>query len=285
MSREYVCSASGKLKQVLLCPPDHLSLCPINEIAKDWLDKGETIDSQKCLHEHQKIISLYKNNDIKVSLIEAGADLSSQVFSRDFAFMLKEGAVIGRFKEPVRQTETDLYKQKLEKMGIPILATCTKGVIEGGDFWMLDDHTLAIGCLQRSNLEGINNIREQLQPLGYKVIAVEAQEKYLHLDMIFNIVADKVAVTYWQALPKHFQHYLTEQGYDLIKIAEHEVFLHFCNLQALGEKRVISLKNNKKVNKQLEKRGFTVFKLDCSEILKAGGGPHCMTFPIFRDKQ
>jgi len=282
MSKQYVCSATGKLKQVLLCPPDHLSLSPINKIAKDWLEKGEVIDISKCLEEHKQLVAIYKHHGVKVSLITASEGLSSQLFSRDFAFMLKEGAVIGRFKEPIRQTETALYKQKLEKMGIPIIASCTDGVVEGGDFWMLDESTLAIGNLQRSNLLGIDNIRKQLQPLGYEVIAVEAKEKYLHLDMIFNIVADKVAVTYWYGLPEHFQNYLIEQGYDLIKIAEHEVFLHFCNLQALGGKRVISLKNNKEVNKQLAERGFTVLELDCCEILKAGGGPHCMTFPILR---
>ncbi|MCP4324858.1 MAG: nitrate reductase [Psychromonas sp.] len=284
MSDQYVCSATGKLKQVLLCPPDHLSLSPINKIACDWLNKGEGIDINRCLDEHNSLISFYESNDIKVSLLEASEGLSSQLFSRDFAFMLKEGAVIGYFKESVRQAETQLYKRKLEKIGVPIIATCTEGIIEGGDFWMLDDHTLAIGCLQRSNQKGINNIRKQLKPLGYQIVVVEAEAKYLHLDMIFNIVGEKLAVTYWQALPEHFQKYLIEQKYDLIKIAEHEVFLHYCNLQALGDKSVISLKNNKEVNKQLEIRGYTVLKLDCSEILKAGGGPHCMTFPLLRCK-
>lgn len=284
MNNQYVCSVTGRLKQVLLCPPHYLSLTPINKIAINWLDKGELIDRNKCLLEHQQLIYFYENNGIKVSLLTPNEGLSSQLFTRDFAFMLKEGAVIGRFKEPIRQAETQHYKNKLMEMGIPIIASCSQGFIEGGDFWMLDEKTIVIGCLQRSNLVGIKNIRQQLIPLGYQVIAVEAPAKYLHLDMIFNMVDKKTAVTYWHALPKHFQNHLTENNYDLIKIAEHEVFLHFCNLQALGDKRVISLKKNVQVNKQLEARGFTVLKLDCSEILKAGGGPHCMTFPILRDK-
>jgi N-dimethylarginine dimethylaminohydrolase len=285
MVNQYVCSATGELKQVLLCSPDYLSLSPINKIACDWLDKNELLDRELCLSEHQALISLYENNGIKVSLLNASAGLSSQVFSRDFAFMLKEGAVIGRFKEPIRQVETEFYKQKLIKMGIPIIALCSQGVIEGGDFWMLDNTTLAIGCLQRSNKLGIESIRTQLQPFGYKIICVEAKEKYLHLDMIFNIVGEKIAVTYWPALPKHFQHYLIEENYDLIKIKEHEVFLHFCNLQGLGNYRVISLSRNIEVNQQLVDRGFTVLLLDCCEILKAGGGPHCMTFPIYRSEK
>jgi N-dimethylarginine dimethylaminohydrolase len=32
----------------------------------------------------------------------------------------------------------------------------------------------------------------------------------------------------------------------------------------------------------LSKRGMDVIELDITEILKAGGGPHCMTFPLER---
>ncbi len=73
----------------------------------------------------------------------------------------------------------------MESMGIPMIAQCTKGVIEGGDFWQLDEKTLAIGMLQRSDKDGIANIQEQLAKYGYKIIGVESDPKYLHLDMIF----------------------------------------------------------------------------------------------------
>ena len=282
MVKQYVCSASGRLKHVLLCAPHYLSLSPINKIAEIWLANNETLNSIKCFAEHQSLVSIYEQNDVQVSLLKGTEGLASQTFSRDFAFMLKEGAVIGRFKEPIRQAETQIYKKQLIKMGIPIIAECSQGVIEGGDFWMLDETTLAIGCLQRSNKLGIEDIQKQLKPLGYQVFCIEAKAEYLHLDMIFNIVGDKVAVTYWPALPRFFQQYLIDNGYDLIKIKEHEIFLHFCNLQALGDKRVISLKKNIEVNRELVERGFTVFELDCDEILKAGGGPHCMTFPLLR---
>ena len=33
---------------------------------------------------------------------------------------------------------------------------------------------------------------------------------------------------------------------------------------------------------ELAKKGMNVIELDITEILKAGGGPHCMTFPLLR---
>jgi N-dimethylarginine dimethylaminohydrolase len=100
--------------------------------------------------------------------------------------------------------------------------------------------------------------------------------------MIFNIVGYKTAVTYYEGLPEVLKAYLKDNDYDLIKIKEEEVFLHYCNLQALGNKKVISLSENKEVNKQLVERGYEVLELHSREILKTGGGPHCMTFPLER---
>lgn len=282
MNDYYVQSADGELKQVLLCPPTYLNLNPINKIAEDWLDQGQVIDQEKSLLEHNELISIYEQNDIKVEILEATDKLDSQVFSRDFGFNLKEGYVLGRFKENLRKDETQKYAAKLAELGVPLIAVCTKGQLEGGDFWQLDEKTLAIGTLQRSNEEGIQNIREQLAPLGYRVISVKSKPQYLHLDMIFNIVGEKTAVTYYDGLPKEFQDYLNEHHYDLIKIDEAGVFKHFCNLQALGNKKVISLADNRVVNQQLRDKGFTVFELASTEILKTGGGPHCMTFPLRR---
>lgn len=282
MNQTYVESATGVLKRVLLCEPTYLDLKPINKIAEDWLNQGMTIDRELARKEHNQLIDIYRQNGVEVDVLEASEGLTSMVFARDFGFNIREGVVIGRFKEEVRHPETELYIKKLEELGIPIIARCTEGVIEGGDFWQLDDKTLAIGSLQRSDDAGINNLREQLEPLGYKIIKVESNPDYLHLDMMFNIVSDKVAVTYYEGLPQAFKDYLAKEDYDLIKIEEDGVFKHFCNLQALGNKRVISLKSNIDVNRQLRERGIEVFELDSLEILKTGGGPHCMTFPLVR---
>lgn len=282
MMTMHVGSATGKLEKVLLSRPDYLALAPINKIASDWIDQGIKIDKTLALKEHDQLIELYRNNGIEVEIVEPVEGLTSMVFARDFGFNLKEGFVLGKFKEPLRQDESKKYAERLMAMGVPMIAQCTEGIIEGGDFWQLDEKTLAIGTLQRSNIEGINNLRQQLEPLGYKIIAVPSDPRYLHLDMLFNIVGVKTAVAYWDGLPTEFQQYLKDNGFDIIEIEEEGIFKHYSNLQALGNKKVISLKANTKVNAALRARGFEVFELDCDEILKTGGGPHCMTFPVRR---
>lgn len=283
MSQHFVESADGTLQHVLLCQPKYLQLKPINEIAKDWLDKGNPIDQEKACKEHQALVDLYKANGVEVDFVDPLEGATSMAFARDFGFNLKEGYVLGRFKETIRQAESQAYKRRMEDLGVPLLAQCQEGYLEGGDFWQLDEKTLVIGLVQRTDLAGVKNIKHQLEALGYEILTVEAKEDYLHLDMIFNIVGEKTVVTYFDGLPGFFQDYLIRHDYTIIKVSEEGVFKHFCNLQALGNKRVISLKDNRQVNAQLREAGFQVFELDASEILKTGGGPHCLTFPLRRD--
>lgn len=282
MENLYVKNSIGELKEVLLCSPEHIELHPIDVISKNWLEKNERINKEKCLEEHQELIKTYRENGIKVRLTEARQHLPNQVYARDFGACIKEGIIIGKFKEDIRNKETQEYKKYVETLGLTIIAECTEGIFEGGDFWFLDDHTLAIGLVARTDIKGIENLRKQLKPLGYEIIGVECPEEYLHLDMCFNIVADKVAVVCKEALPSHFIDILIEKKFTLINVPREGVFKHHCNLQALGNGKVISTKNNIQVNQELKKLGLNVIELDLTEILKSGGGPHCMTFPLRR---
>ena len=100
--------------------------------------------------------------------------------------------------------------------------------------------------------------------------------------MCFNLVDDHLAVSYRQGLPEEFRELLVKRNIEIIDVPEEAIYLHGCNLQALGEHRVMSLKQNEYVNEKLAAKGMEVIELDITEILKAGGGPHCMTFPLLR---
>lgn len=280
----YVNNSTGVLKKVMLARPEHVRLQPINVIAKKWLNDGNVIDEQACIKEHAEFIDAYKQNGVKVHLAPTSPSLTNQVFARDFGACVKEGYILGKFREPIRFGETTIFEEELKKMKIPCAAKCCEGVFEGGDFWFLDDNTIALGRVERTDDNGFNSLRNQLEPLGYKMIQVPCAKNNLHLDMCFNIVAEKTAVAYMEALPDFFLKELRKRKFKLINIAQDEVFLHHCNLQCIGAERVLSFTSNKIVNKKLKARSLDVIEIELFEILKMGGGPHCMTFPIIREK-
>ncbi len=141
---------------------------------------------------------------------------------------------------------------------------------------------LPIGVIDRTNLTGVDEIRKQLEPYGYKVYAVKANPDYLHLDMCFNLVAPKLAIAYEAGLPEDFVTLVKEKGIKIISGTQDMIFKHGYNVEALGNNRVMSLKQNTFINEALRSEGMEVIEVDMMELLKAGGGVHCMTFPLER---
>jgi len=277
----YVKNGTGVLKKVLVSRPSYLKPAPINEIAKKW--KDTTMDTTLMEKEHACFVEAYRKAGVEVEFLEADEKRPNSVFARDFGGCVKEGYILGNFKLDMRYKEHVDYEKRMEELGIPVIARVEHGLFEGGDFGFLNESTIAIGMADRSNAEGVEEIRSQLAPLGYEVFGVALNPAYLHLDMCFNLVDDHLAVAYYEGLPKEFQERLKKMDIDIISVPEEAIFAHGCNLQALGNRRVLSLARNTKVNEELAKKGMDVIELPITEILKAGGGPHCMTFPLIRE--
>lgn len=275
-------SATSVMKRVILCPPTNFEFQPINVITEEWLEKGEKANKEACLKEHAEFVQAYEENGVEVVLMDPTPGLTYQVFARDFGASIAEGVVIGAFREPVRAGETEVYEAKLKELGVPVVARCTAGAFEGGDFWFLDEYTIAHGVVARTDWDGFHNVQRQLEEFGYSVVGVPCKRENLHLDMCFNIVAEKTAVVCKDALPDNFLAMLEKRGFDLIDVPQEGVFRHHANLQNIGNDRVISFENNTKTNEAMRARGITVITPNLEQILKGGGGPHCMTFPLER---
>lgn len=280
---QFVPNSSGKLRKVLLCPPSFFDFRPINEITRKVLAHGERADLEAVRREHEGFAQAYRDAGVEVVLMEPDPDLPYMVYARDFGACLAEGVLIGSFREPVRQGEELLYERKVRELGLPVVGRVEQGFFEGGDFWFLDEATVAHGVVARSDWEGVRAAARILEPLGYTVVGVQLPSRNLHLDMAFNIVAPGVAVCATEQMPGFFLRMLRKRRYELIEVPSAGVFLHHCNIQCLGEGRVLTFAGNSGVNQKLEALGLEVITPELTQILKGGGGPHCMTFPLLRE--
>ena len=84
-------------------------------------------------------------------------------------------------------------------------------------------------------------------------------------------------------MPDFFLRMLTKRRFELVEVESEGVFKHHCNLQCLGDGRVLTFSGNTAVNQKLTALGLEVLTPELTQILKGGGGPHCMTFPLLRD--
>lgn len=277
----FVINGTSTLKKVLMSPPTFLKqAAPINAISVQYADR--LLDQKKMLKEYASLVSAYQAAGVEVVEQPAFADTPNAVFARDFGGCVREGYILGRFKKEIRLAERDNYEQKMLELGIPKIAEVTRGYFEGGDFAFIDETTIAIGQIDRSDAQGIEEIQTQLESYGYSVYAVPANPDYLHLDMCFNLVAPKIAIAYTAGLPDDFLALLDQKGIAVISGSEAMIYQHGYNVQALGNGRVLSLAQNKAINSVMYELGLEVIEVEITELLKAGGGIHCMTFPLER---
>ncbi|MGT2906339.1 dimethylarginine dimethylaminohydrolase family protein [Streptococcus dentiloxodontae] len=278
-----VYNGTGRLRKVLLSSPKYLfEAAPINEISKKHQDG---LNNAKMMAEFQDLVQTYQDNGVEVVTVDAHEGVPEAIFARDFGGNIREGYILGKFVSDVRFEERNFYENIMKQLGIKKIAQVQEGHFEGGDFAFIDEHTLAIGMIQRTDEKGVAEIRQALEPLGYQVYGVPANPDYLHLDMCFNLVAPQLAIGYRDGLTEDFLNLLAQKGIELISGDEAMIYRHAYNVQALGNNRVLSLCQNTFINNQLRQHGMTVIEVDITEILKAGGGIHCMTFPLERDKK
>ncbi len=275
----FVKNSTGKLKQVLMSYPQYLSIEPINVISKHF--KDHQLDKKKIDEEFNLLVQTYQNLGIEVFFLPPNETYPDSVFARDFGACLKDGYILGRFKHEYRKNERKAYEKKMQELNIPQLFKVHEGYFEGGDFFFLDDKTIVIGLLERTNQIGYQEIKEHFKN-QYEILFVESDPEFLHLDMCFNLIDEHLALICKDAFDISFLQELQKRNIELIEVSKKDIFRHGLNVQALGDKKVLALKKNHDINLQIKQKGYEVIELDITEILKCGGGIHCMTFPLKR---
>ena len=275
----------GKLKIALLCPPDNLSIDePINVVAEKYHREGG-VDVERAKRQHQVFVQTLRQEGIQVILAETDRRSNYQLNARDLGVATRKGIVFGRFLLPKRWGEHRLAERTFAREGIPLYHQISAGNFEGGDFVYINHRKAAVGTGIRTDILGIKCLEVALHDAGLEFVMVDFEEKYLHLDMLFNAAAEKVAVVCTEALPEDFLRLLDEEGFFLIEISPQEALDHGTNFLPIGNNTIISHTKIPRINEELERRGLRVVPLELDELQKSGGGPRCMSFPLLRARE
>jgi arginine deiminase len=253
-------------------------------------------------------------------------------FQRDPMAVTPGGIIFSSMKMEGRQREADLlrtifenhpeFKDHINKL-YPLEGMHSPPSIEGGDIIILSNKAVAIGNSERTDEKAIYHAAKALLGEGTveRVYEVHLPQKrqYMHLDTVFTILDENLALTYPDALNAVLQtslYTLKEIREDkviikrevlkesLLTILEREIshleILHTAdgnpdyamreqwfdgaNVFAIGPRRVISYNRNIHTNRALLEMGVEVLEIPSSELSRGLGGPRCMTMPISRSK-
>lgn len=281
--RTAIYNSTGKLKRVLLGKPEYHRVLPISDVARDLHDKGVKQDKEAGLRQHRELVDIFVRLGIDIGWIEVTPEFGWQASTRDVGVNTPNGILIGRFRYAERKGEEVWAKRSLEKLGEELLpAQITRGALEGGDCFCLDENTFVIGNGNRSTYSGFENAKEILSGYGERVFVVEFLSKWNHLDVIFQPIADKLAVVCQDAVPGYFVGLLDALDWELIKVPADYAWKCEINVLALGGGKVLSFRGNR-INEALKDRGLEVFDPEFSYFTAQGIGPHCSTLELERE--
>lgn len=278
---------TGILRKVLLCLPTCYEIVPVSDFSRTALERGDKVDHKKAQGQHDELAAALRDADVELCYIEEPDPTRHwAVYSRDFAVNSPEGIVICRFKYAERKGEEIPGEKQLKQMGYKIIGRIERGAWEGGDNRYVDEKHLATGQGERSTWPGIYNAQEIFEEQGIKVHGISIPTKWTHLDGVFAPVAKGLALIIKSEVPPWFIGFLEGRDYELVDIPEEKVDGTLAlNLLCLGNDRVLSFKTNTYVNPVMRSLGLTVYDPDLTEFVERGGGPHCLTFELERDRK
>ena len=148
--------------------------------------------------------------------------------------------------------------------------------------------TLLIGRGYRTNSAGIEQVRELLAPKGVEVLSAPlpygaGPSACLHLMSLISLLDETTALVDLPWLAVETVELLRERGYSFIEIDPQERESLACNVLALGNRRLLAIRENIRTNGRLLRAGFDVRTFPGSELcINGSGGPTCLTRPLLR---
>lgn len=271
-------SEYDSLRRVLLCPPEFMEIRDvINDVQKKY--EEENIDAEKAMQQHKEFLRALQQEGVETDLLEPSKDFPEQVFTRDIGFTVGDTVYIAEMASEIRQGEEGVLQKWLKNNQFNS-ETLGGNRVEGGDV-LIDGETIYVGVSSRTSKNAIDELQKKIP--DSKVIPISFDEKYLHLDCVFNILSPTEALIFEEALDKETIDMLSRR-YTLIPVDAKEQFALGTNVLSIGGRRVFSQPQNVKVNALLRANDFRVIEVDFSEIIKSGGAFRCVTLPLIREE-
>jgi len=276
-------SETGVLTDVLLCPPDNYHWLETNAVAVSTLASSAQFNRAEMLRQWDGLIAALNTAQVRQHFLTPSPGHPYQVYTRDSSQTTPWGPVLTQLALPQRRGE---YAQVLDfhLAADGFYRFGSEGVFEGGDIHIVRPGLLIVGHSGvRTNRQGAEQFADWFAGHGWTVRLEEFPAHFLHLDVLFCMATDRIAVACIDVLGEDFAGFLDAQGITVIPASYPEVMAMSCNLLALGDDRVISPAHSVRINGELRSKGVTVIDPPLDVFARGGGSIHCMTMPLHRE--
>jgi N-dimethylarginine dimethylaminohydrolase len=257
-----------------------------------WYWRGDRAPDLPAMQkEHDALVAALAREGAEVVTVDGSPTDPKAMFTRDNGVIVPGGAIICRMG-PVgarpgtgRRGEEAYVSRVIAGLGMPILRTIHgSGLFEGGSFALLNSTTAVAGLSFRQNEEATRQIEEVLAVLGIRLVRVPLAGHALHLDGQLVMVDEGLTLLNIQRTPYWFLDTLKEFKIRWVEV-HHADNPRVLNCLAVRPGKVLlAINNGDATAERLVDHGVEVVPLEYGECQKNGGGIHCSTLPLVRDR-
>jgi len=280
-----------ELKFVLLKHPTQSHIDQANMDAQ-WQDLFylDQPNMETVQREYAQFVELLASFEMEMAYLPQDSSVGlDSIYTHDPLVLADKGAILCNMGKVAREPEPTASAKFLQGIGIPIAGQINgAGRLEGGDVLWIDQRTVAVGEGYRTNAEGIRQLAAILGDDVDEVISVPlphwtGPDECLHLLSFISPVDHKKAVVYSRMMPVPFRQRLLDLGWELIEVPDEEYDSMATNVLAVTPGNCIMLAGNPVTKSRLEAAGVTIATYEGEDLcIKGGGGPTCLTRPIWR---
>ena len=275
-----VTSMTTNLRRVAVRPP---SARGDYEVAH-W---AQPLDMSLLVDQHAAFVELLAELGCEIDVLDPVDDMPDAIFTYDPCFVVGNGFIEFQGAKQARAGEPPLLAAELEARGIPRIGRLSgDATADGGDFFWLDDSTLAVGRSYRTNDEAIEQVRSMLGPEvsidAFDLPHDQGPEFCLHLMSVVSPIRDDLAVVYQRLAPVRLLEALRSRGVELLALPDEDYASLGCNVLTVRPGVAVIASGNDATVQLLRNHGVEVHVYEASEISKGEGGPTCLTRPLLR---
>lgn len=275
-------SETGRLTDVVLCPPHYLAPVPCCAVTRESLASGFALKADRAKQQHAALVRVLRENGVACHMLKPKAGLPDMCFTRDIAVATPFGLRLLNPAMPHRKGEAVALAQTCREWGISV-DPVDSGTIEGGDVCVARPGLLLVGTSgERTVPAAVESFAAPFRAAGWNVLVCPFHADHLHLDTIFCMVSPDEAIACIDLLDRDFVTQVEAQGIRILPVSPQMAATLGCNILSLGERHIVASDGSTEVITLLRDAGYRVTAVDVSEFTACGGGIHCLTMPLRR---
>jgi dimethylargininase len=223
------------------------------------------VDPALAVQQWERYVEAFRSRGWTIVEVDPADDHPDGVFIEDAVVTFDDLVVICRAGAESRRGEAETARSAASELGLRVAEIAEPGTLDGGDVLKVG-RTVYVGASSRTNVAGIAQLRELLEPLGRSVVEVPVT-KVLHLKSGLTALPDGTVIG--------VESLVDDPGLfaDFLPVPE----AHGTAVVVLDPTTVLMSADAPRTSALLRERGLTVVTTPITEFEKLEGCVTCLS--------